>query len=387
MDAPRTTPAITLVAHEISDGGGMERQLTKLAEGLLAAGHQVTVIAGRCDLEAQPGLRYVRVRGPRRPFAFAYPWFFLVGSFQTARHRCGLVHTTGAIVVNRADASTIHFCHHAFSRHADSGGRAKRDTKLHRLNSRIASRLSLIAERLCYRPGRTSALVAVSAGVKRELQREFPDMADRVRVIVNGVDLERFRPDDDLRQRIRERFRLGSDLVLVFVGGEWERKGLRYAIEALAHAPGWRLLVAGNGDVGRYGEVARRAEVFERVHFAGHVPEVAAVYAAADAFALPTTYEAFPLVSLEAAAAGLPLLITQVSGVEDLIEEGSNGWFVERDAGSIAERLRPLADPQLRERLARSARESARMYAWDAVIKRYLDLYDELPEREGLPGS
>jgi glycosyltransferase involved in cell wall biosynthesis len=73
--------------------------------------------------------------------------------------------------------------------------------------------------------------------------------------------------------------------------------------------------------------------------------------------------------------------------VEDLIEEGSNGWFVGRDAGSIAERLRTLADPQLRERLARSARESARMYAWDGVIKRYLDLYDELPEREGLPGS
>jgi glycosyltransferase involved in cell wall biosynthesis len=118
--------------------------------------------------------------------------------------------------------------------------------------------------------------------------------------------------------------------------------------------------------------------VSDRVHFAGHVPDVAAVYAAADAFTLPTTYEAFPLVSLEAAAAGLPLLITPVSGVEDLIEDGSNGWFVERSASSIAERLLELTDPQLRERLARSARKSAEPYAWDGVIKRYLELYEEL---------
>jgi len=361
----RLRPPVTIVAHEIADSGGMERQLMKLAEGLLAGGHRVTAVARRCELAGHPGLRHVRVPGPRRPFALAYPWFFLAGSLLTAWRRRGLVHTTGAIVLNRADASTIHFCHHAFARRADGAGRAKRATVLHRLNSRIGARLSLIAERLCYVPSRTAKLVAVSGGVARELRREFPRMASRVTVIVNGVDLDRFRPNDNRRRQARARFRLGDGLVMAFVGGEWQRKGLRHAIEALVLAPSWRLLVAGDGDEERYRGLARAAGVSDRVHFA---------------FILPTTYEAFPLVSLEAAAAGLPLLIARVSGVEDLIIDGVNGWFVEHDACSIARRLQALTDPAQRERMGRSARDSVRPFSWDNVVQRYSALYAELAQ-------
>jgi glycosyltransferase involved in cell wall biosynthesis len=373
-------PPVTLVAHEVGSVGGMERQLTELASGLLERGHAVTVVARACDLPAHPRLRWIRVPGPARPFALAYPWFFLAGSLLVWRHRRGLVHTTGAIVFNRADTSTVHFCHRAFARRSGSTTRARRQTALHRVNAWIATRLSLAAERWCYRPGRTTSIVGVSQGVERELESGFPRMAGEISVISNGVDLDEFEGDTTVRRRIRERFDVGDgDLVAVFVGGDWERKGLRFVIDSLPHAPHWLLLVVGEGDQTRYAAAAADVGVADRVRFAGRAATVGAFYSAADSLVLPTAYEAFPLASLEAAAAGLPLLITRVNGVEELLVEGVNGWFIERDTGVIADRLVRLAtDSALRSSMGVAAREAAGRFGWQQVIDRYTQHYERL---------
>jgi glycosyltransferase involved in cell wall biosynthesis len=374
------SPPVTLVAHEVGSVGGMERQLAELATGLLERGHAVTVLARACELSPHPRLRWLRVPGPARPFALAYPWFFLTGSFLVWRHRRGLVHTTGAVVFNRADISTVHFCHRAFVRRSDRMTRARRRTAAHRINSWIGTRLSLVGERWCYRPGRTTSIVGVSEGVAREVEVEFPKMAGRVSVIPNGVDVREFGGDTTARRRIRERFDLDDrELVAVFVGGEWERKGLRFVIESLPRARQWRLIVVGEGDQAKYAEVAAAVGVADRVRFAGEAAAVGPFYSAADGFVLPTAYEAFPLVSLEAAAAGLPLLITRVSGVEELLVEGVNGWFIERDAGVIADRLARLAtDSGLRSSMGAAAREVAGRFGWEQVIDRYTQHYERL---------
>lgn len=374
------SPPVTLVAHEVGSPGGMERQLAELTTGLLERGHDVTVIARRCELPPHPRMRWIRVPGPTRPFALAYPCFFLAGSLLLRRHRRGLVHTTGAVVFNRADTSTVHFCHRAFIRRSGRTSRARRRTAAHRINSWVGTRLSLLAERWCYRPSRTASIVGVSRGVAREVEREFPRMAGRVSVIPNGVDLREFAKDEMARRRIRERFGLDAgELLAVFVGGEWERKGLRFVIEALTRADGWRLIVVGEGDRAVYAEAAAAAGVAHRVRFVGEAASVGPFYAAADGFVLPTAYEAFPLVSLEAAAAGLPLLITSVNGVEELLVEGANGWFIERDAGVIADRLARLAtDSGLRRAMGAAAREAASGFGWPQVIDRYTQHYERL---------
>jgi UDP-glucose:(heptosyl)LPS alpha-1,3-glucosyltransferase len=371
---------VTLVAHEVGSPGGMERQLAELTSGLLERGHDVTVIARRCELPPHPRMRWIHVPGPTRPFALAYPWFFLAGSLLLRRHRRGLVHTTGAVVFNRADASTVHFCHRAFVRRSGRTSRARRRTAAHRVNSWVGTRLSLLAERWCYRPARTAHIVGVSPGVAREVEREFPRMAGRVSVIPNGVDLQEFAGDEVARGRIRERLDLDPrELVAVFVGGEWERKGLRFVIEALARADDWRLMVVGEGDRALYTQAAAAAGVVDRVRFVGEAAPVSPFYSAADGFVLPTAYEAFPLVSLEAAAAGLPLLITSVNGVEDILVEGGNGWFIERDAGVIADRLTRLAaDPGLRRSMGLAAREAAAGFGWPQMIDRYTQRYEQL---------
>ena len=379
--------SVTVVAHDVATLGGMERQLGELCTGLLARGYRVTVIAGACGLSPHPLLRVIRVRFPRRPFSIAYPAFFLLGTMSVRRHRDGLVHTTGAVVANSADASTVHFCHHGF-RDAVGVPQASRPSWGYRLNAAVAASMSRSAERFCFSSRRTRTLVAVSGGVARELERLTSRHPRRrpadIAVIANGVDRARFVPDPDARAKIRRRLGIATDdLVAIFVGGDWDRKGLQIAIEAVAVAGNWRLVVVGEGDEGRYAPFAQGAGAGGRVHFAGRTSEPERYYASADAFLFPTAYEAFPLVALEAAAAGLPLIAGHVSGIEELVDEGKNGWCVPRDGAAIAERLRVLGtDPALRDRMGRAARESSAGYTWDRMVDAYVKLYEELASAE-----
>jgi glycosyltransferase involved in cell wall biosynthesis len=365
---------VAIVAHDVGPVGGMESQLYRLAGGLLARGHRVTVVARSCELPAHPLLQFRRVRTPRRPFALGYPCFALLAAPRIPRD-ADVVHTTGALVAHRADVSTVHLLHAALrSRRVR---RVRRDTLAYRFNAAAGAWMARAAERRCYRPGMTGTLVAVSAGVAREIGEHFPSMAERTAVIGNGVDTEVFRPDARLRAAMRERVGLrDDDLVAAFVGGDWPLKGLRFAVEALVDAPDWHLLVAGEGDADAQRSHAMQLGVSDRVHFLGTVRGAAAVHAAADAFVLPTAYETFSLVTYEAAACALPLLVTRVSGVEDVLSNGVNGWFVQRDAADIATRLRALAaDPRRRAAMGAAARDAVQGVTWDAMVDAYEALY------------
>jgi glycosyltransferase involved in cell wall biosynthesis len=370
---------ITFVANDVGGGGGMELQSAELVSRLLDAGHRVTVIARTCGLPEHGRLRFMHVRTPRRPAAIAYPSFMALASVLAASRRGALLHTTGAIVCNRADISTIHFLHRAVAVKMD-GSRASKPSLAYRLNSAVAGFLSRAGEAWCYRPGRTRLLCAVSRGLAAELHEGFPLMRGAVRVVPNGVDASVFRPDPGARERVRAELGLDeTERLALFVGGDWERKGLRFAADALPLAARWHLMVAGGGDPAPLTERARQADAHSRLHFLGQVRGTPRLYAAADAFVLPSAYETFSLVTFEAASSGVPLLVTRVSGVEDLLDHGSNGWFISRDAGEIAMRLDELiARPELARTMGTRARSAASRYSWETMAEGYRGLYAEL---------
>lgn len=372
---------VTIVVHHVGPLGGMERQCTELVEGYLNSGWSVTVVAWECDLPPQPGLRFVRVPGPYRPFSIGLPWFFVIGGYLARRHKSGLLHVNGAIIPNRADVATVHFAHRAYARlDAPSGG--SRPTRRHALNARVVARLARAAERWCYRPARIPHLVGISEGVAREVLELYPYCRRQLSVIPYGVDQGLFRPNREARRRVRaeilgERAEYAS--VVLFVGGDWGRKGLEVIVGALAHAPGWDLVVVGRGDDLTARLQAEELDVDRRVHFLGQRPLPADLYASADAFCLPTLYETFCLVAHEAAASGLPLLVTRVSGVEDLLVDGENGWFITRDADDVARRLRQLrSDPVLAAAMGQASRQSSERYDWDTAVDAHLGLYKRL---------
>jgi glycosyltransferase involved in cell wall biosynthesis len=374
-------PEIVFVANDVGESGGMERQSAQLVRRLLDAGHRVTVIARTCELPAHKRLRVVRVPTPRRPATMAYPAFIAVASLLAARRRGALLHTTGAIVLGRADVSTVHYCHRA-ARAQLEGSRASRQTFLYRVNAGVAGVFSRAGEAWCYRQARTRVLCAVSRGVATELQQGFPAMAGAIRIVPNGVDLAVFRPDATARREVRAELGIGDQMGLaLFVGGDWERKGLRYAIDALTLAPDWHLAVAGAGDQEPLLARARAAGTESRLRFLGPVRRMPRLYAAGDALVLPTAYETFSLVTFEAAASGLPLLVSRVSGVEDLLQDGRNGWFIGRAGPDIARRLSELrSDPDLARSMAEQARVAATGYSWEAMAAGYVSIYSELIE-------
>lgn len=368
--------SVVLVANRVGGLGGMERQLERLVRGLLERDWTVTVIAWCCDMPPHERLRFVRARLPQRPFCVAYPAFFVVASLLARRHKAQILHATGAIIANRVDVATVHYCHEAAAR-VLATPRRSRSSVLHRINGRVSVALSRAGENWCYRPDRTRLLCAVSGGLASELTTTFPCIEGQVRTVANGVDVSAFKPDPVSRVAVRARLGLKRDaLVAIFVGGDWARKGLAYAVDALELAPQWHLLAAGPGDAREMRQRAERIGVSERLRLLGSVSDMPPLYAAADAFVLPTAYETFSLVTYEAAASELPLLVSRVSGVDELLRHGANGWFITRDAADVAARLQALEDdPCLMRQMARAAREAAMSMSWDKMVDRYSDAY------------
>jgi glycosyltransferase involved in cell wall biosynthesis len=371
---------VTIVAHDVGSVGGMERQLAELALGLRRLGHPVTVIAWSCELPPEAGVVFHRVRGPRRPFLLAYPCFMLAGSVAVARHGRGVVQATGAIVLNRVDTVAIHCCHQVYRE------TPRRSSAIFGAYSALMGAIKRSAERWCVRANRSASFVCVSEGVAEEMRQHYPEAAERVLTIQNGVDTEAFAPARHRAEALALRGDLAigeSRLLAAFVARGWGHKGLGSLLEALALAPGWDLLVAGTGDEQHYRELAESLGVADRVHWLGVRRDIEVVYELADAFVMASSYETFSLVCFEAAASGLPVLSTPVSGVTELIVDGRNGFFITREPGSIATRLNELAaDPLMRDRLGQAAREAALGFSWEQMVARHHELYERLAAQQ-----
>jgi UDP-glucose:(heptosyl)LPS alpha-1,3-glucosyltransferase len=372
-------PTIALVAHGVHDHGGMERAFYELVRRAHKE-YRFVVISSDLDERLRDLVEWQRIRVPMRPISLKIAVFSVLAGLRLARTEKAIVHTMGALVPNRTDVATVQFCSAGFRDRTGllvSPGR----TLPRRINSGIVRLLALAFEAWCYRVSRVGSFGAVSRGVADELERHYPDVP--VSITPNGVDAARFHPDPDARRALRTDEGVGDDeLVLLFVGNDWEHKGLGYAIEAIARAElaDARLWVVGRGAEKRYGALAREHGV--AVRFAGPVSDTERWYAAADMFVFPTLYETFSLVAYEAAASGLPIVATRVSGIDELVGDDTAGVVVERDVDSIAAAIHRLAnDPALRQQLGEVGRRRAAAYGWGRSVDSVLKLYRNAERR------
>lgn len=234
-------------------------------------------------------------------------------------------------------------------------------------------------DRIRYRGTIHRAIVALSDEEAKLLVETYGRIPAPIHVIPNGVDLERFRPADaTARAAVRSDLGLPDDrLVVVFIGHEFERKGLPVALAALTYAPGAILLiVGGTAEMIRHASAqAERLGVAEQVRFAGAHPDPVPYLQAADAFVLPSAYESYGLVVMEALAAGIPAVSTPVGIAPSVVVDGVNGFIVAPDAEQIGRRFAELGAQDLDE-WRRRARESALAHSWQSAAERYLDLVD-----------
>jgi UDP-glucose:(heptosyl)LPS alpha-1,3-glucosyltransferase len=173
-------------------------------------------------------------------------------------------------------------------------------------------------------------------------------------VVPNPFDPERFNPERTRRDRTAVRQELGiadGDVAMMLIANELHRKGLGQTLEAMALVGDRRLqlYVVGRADLGPYRATITRLGLTDRVHYLGSSADVGRELAAADVMVLPTQYEPFGLVIVEALASGIPVVTSRLAGAAEAVVEGKSGLILEDpyDVSELAGRLETVASADL----------------------------------------
>lgn len=362
---------------------GSARAVNEVAERL-AKKHEVHLYARKAEDLDLSRIAWHRVPGVNWAEVIDFSSYYLSVNRRVRPGQFEIVHTIGCNT-QRGNVVTIQNIQPAKKQILDRLGREENVSPARRLTRWLYLNATCAAEKRLYqhKPGcKTPMFLPVSRGVANELTRHYDIGSAQVRIVPNAADTQRFKPlSAEARQAWRKAYGVPEDHVMaIFAGGEWARKGLDFAIQAmglLKDVP-LTLFVAGDdADRARFVQMAHDAGAEERIVFGGFRKDMPHALGAADLFLFPSWYEAFSLATIEAAACGLPVVATYINGTEDFIVPGVNGDFIEHDPVQIATVLRRLcAQPQQLKMMGVNARRCVEEnYTWDRVAQMTEDAY------------
>jgi len=364
----------------VGTGAGVPHYWQALAT-VLAQDHEVHVFTAQANRDCLDGIVVHKVRAP------LLGWFLLhVGFYVAVRTRFALARLLrrqgfdlilgiGALTPF-ADVATVHFvqareldlrARGLFPPERPSGGLASIDYALY---SRTMGWLG----RNFYRRSKTR-IVAISEAVKRDLVLFEGASTSAIEVVPNGVNVDRFHPANRVLYRAETRAALGltdKNQMVLFVGNSWGRKGLCTAIEAIRgdDMADVRLVVVGEGSEPAFLD-GLPEDVASRIIFAGRNQlAIERFYAAADVFLLPTLYEPFGLVILEALASGVPTIVSATAGASEWLVDGIDAVLLQdpSDGEEARAALRSiLGSTALSASLSKNGRVKAENMQWGDV--------------------
>jgi glycosyltransferase involved in cell wall biosynthesis len=375
---------ILQMSLEVGLAGGSECVAYELHRAWLALGLDARVLTSLAtEPEPQQGITYVapwltvwgmRARWRHLAALLAVPLFTLLATWRAYRTR------GEKIILSHGDSLIGDVCvMHAVNRAslAEKWRAGYYGWLLNPSNLWVTWRDWWMLRGLRYR-----RIVAISERVRTQLKEHYHVPDERIVTIPNGINLSRFDPSNaSSRAEVRRSFGVPEDVpLLLFVGSQYRLKGLEFVIRALAQMKTKAVLLVVGGDIAApFKRLATQLGVRDRVIFAGARSDLPGIYPAADALVLPTLYETFALVCIEAMASGLPVLASPVGGIEDYLRDGDNGFHIQRDAEDIAGKVdRLLNEPSLHARIRERGLATAKNYSWDKIAKQYLSLFDEL---------
>jgi UDP-glucose:(heptosyl)LPS alpha-1,3-glucosyltransferase len=373
---------IALLRQRVGGPGGAETTVQHLARGLAAAGHEVTVYGSQPPDEARtllgPGIGYVPV-----PVGGGKTGRLLTYALNTRRllRRAGpqvafsLERTLGPQVYRAGDG-----CHREWLRQ-----RWPFLSPLARTGQTLSlfHRTMLALERRLFTDPGLRRIIANSRQGREEIIRHYHVEPERLTVIYNGLDRQRFRPLEE-PDRTGLRTRLGAAAgrpIILFAGSGFGRKGLAFLIEALGRLKNGAsvLWVAGKGNPTPYRLQAQRLGVAERLKFWGPQEDLAPYYQAATVLALPTIYDPCSNVVLEALGCGTPVITTAANGASEFLVPGENGAILPRP-DHLTDLVRALEDylrrgeaPEVR----RAAAAAVSHLSWEATVDQILKVLEE----------
>jgi UDP-glucose:(heptosyl)LPS alpha-1,3-glucosyltransferase len=361
------------LAHKRLDlKGGTERDLFHTAEGLRELGHEVHLFCSEFDIAAPSGVISHRV--PTLALGrSAQLWSSALATQKRIKDR----RYDAVVSFGRFFAADVVRCgggtHRGFLRRMGNEGGALR--RLWQTMS-VYHRSVLAIEKRQFESARMKKIIAVSAGVKRDILANYAVAPDKITVLYNGVDSRRFHPQrHQYRQPVRERWKIPLEApVVLFVGSGFRRKGLDRLISLWASKKltNCYLLVVGvDARMERYRAWADTLAP-GRIIFAGRQHEIENYYAAADVIALMSIQEAFGNVVLEALAAGLPVLVSREVGAAELLKGALLDGIVDRpdEPRELEAKLLRMLDKAHDAAVTKEARQIGETYSWDEHFRR-----------------
>jgi glycosyltransferase involved in cell wall biosynthesis len=194
-------------------------------------------------------------------------------------------------------------------------------------------------------------------------------------MIPHGVDTDWFYPRDERHPAVDE-----EKTTLLYVGRLGARKGLDLASRALAEVDDERVefLIAGTGrHEETLRELARELGIADRVRLLGYVPDedLPVLYSSADVFVLPSRYEGFGLVLLEAMACGTPVIGADAGGIPTAVSDGEYGRVVERDISELADAMYEFSNDDTPTSMRSNAISASRSLDWEKSIRKVEEIY------------
>lgn len=368
--------------------GGLGRHVHALAEQQAADGHDVVVltqfVGSAPGDEVRCGVRIIRVP-PDAPYVpldeeHLIAW---IASFNSALTRAGIalarqwhaevVHGHDWLVAHAATAvKDLMQAPYVTTMHATEAGRHQGW-----LPTELSKSIHGIEWWSTYQARR---VITCSGHMRWEVERLFDPPAKKTVVIPNGVDVAQWRVSPAAVKRVRAQY--GRPLI-VFTGRlEWE-KGVHTLIDALPRVrrqiPDVRVVIAGRGSTDeQLREHVRRKRLGRTVEFAGWVPHVHNLISAADVVVVPSLYEPFGMVALEAAAVRTPLVVAQTGGLAEIVSDGHTGrTFPPGQVAALAAALtETLTKPRIARRMAQAAFERvATGHGWPAISTQTAAVY------------
>lgn len=369
---------LCIITRSVIKGDGQGRANYEIVLEALRRGHHVTLVSSNVDseLQQQEQVNWVYIPVKKWPTQLLSSLIFSSQAkawLQKHRSEVDLVQSYGAVTSAPTDVNTVQFVHNGWLRSPVHTSRLRRD--LYGAYQWLYSVLNAYWEKQAF--SHSKLIVAVSEKIKQDLI-SIGVSADRVRVILNGVDLQEFYPGDADRQKLG----LPEGVTLALFAGDilTSRKNLDTVLYALAKVPDLHLAVAGSKEGSPYPQLAEKLSLTQRVHFLGFRRDISQIMRAVDLFVFPSRYEACTLVLLEAMATGLPVITAASAGGAEIVTPECGVVLSDsEDTQALAQALTKLAsDNELRCKMGQAARKIAEQHSWASKAQSYVDLFEEI---------
>ncbi|MBD6619242.1 glycosyltransferase family 4 protein [Komarekiella sp. 'clone 1'] len=372
---------LCIITHKVKRGDGQGRVNYEVAKEAINRGHHLTLLASEIapELENDSQVNWMEIPVNGYPTELIRNFIFAKKSADLLKKSRGidLVKVNGAISMAAADVNAVHFVHSSWLRSPVHISRNRRD--LYGLYQWLFTALNARWEKQAFQTAKV--VIAVSEKVAQELIN-IGVPRSRIRVIVNGVDLQEFAPGIASRQKLG----LPENVTLALFAGDIRtpRKNLDTVLHALVKVPDLHLVVVGHTEGSPFPQLAVSLGLNERVHFVGYRRDIAEIMRAVDLFVFPSRYEACTLVLLEALASGLPVITATATGGAELVTPECGVVLPDSDdTDALATALLSLVSERiLMQQMGQAARSVAEQHSWTIMAQTYVDLFEELSNAE-----